>query len=187
MMDSVSFFNGTYSVSMDAKGRISLPAVWRNTLLQECDNQNGDCTLYVFEDLQYPSLRFFPWAKWREMHEKVAEIRDPRWERSLHMTVFGSAKTVSFNKEGRLLVLIDKATRERTDWSGNNELDLIGEGRSFSLWRKDALQDKQANREVAGTRKQPEIPKEILYELHLWENLDRDPNKPWTPPSATSQ
>ena len=172
---------------MDAKGRISLPAVWRNALLQNCDNQQGDCTLYVFEDLQYPSLRFYPWAKWQEMYEIVEGIRDPNWSRLLHMKVFGSAKEVSINPEGRLLVLIDKATRERADWGGDNELELIGEGNSFSLWRKEALQDMLDNREVSGARKQPEIPKEILYELQLWENRDRDPNEKWTRPSATSQ
>lgn len=119
-------FRGQFQHSIDAKGRISLPARFRDAL-----NAGGEGRFILTSALFDPCLHLYPMRAWEELEEKIAGLpsMDPNVVRFRRLYVSAACECES-DKHGRVLVpgqLRDKAKL------GKDAL-WAGMGRHLELW-----------------------------------------------------
>ena len=93
---AVSTFLGSYTYTLDDKGRVSLPAPFR----RDAEDQR-----FVLLQVYEPSLALYPESAWREVEDRLRNLlrNDPE-ARSWVMRVLASAVEVSPDSQGRILI-----------------------------------------------------------------------------------
>lgn len=115
-------FEGEDDLTLDAKGRMPMPARHRETLASTC---GGQLTLVRHPD---GCLIVYPRPRWDEKRVELVE-RSSR-DRWLQRMVLGSARPVEVDSAGRFLVpyeLRRAAALER-------DVKLVGQGPHLELW-----------------------------------------------------
>lgn len=122
-------FRGQFVHTIDAKGRVSLPARFRDTILA-----NGDARLVLTPAPSDPCLHLHPLADWAEFEKKIAELPrfDPHIVRFRRMYV-SAALECELDAGGRVLVSADYRARAHL----GKEVLVAGMGRVIELWSKD--------------------------------------------------
>ena len=122
-------FRGQFVHSIDSKGRVSLPARFREAVLA-----NGDARLVLTQAPSDPCLHLYPLADWIEFERKIAELPrfDPHIVRFRRMYV-SAALECELDGQGRVLVSPDY--RERAHLA--KEVLFAGMGRHVEVWSKD--------------------------------------------------
>lgn len=122
-------FRGQFVHSVDAKGRISLPARFRDVLLAD-DDARFVLTPALFD----PCLHLYPMRAWEEFEQKVSELPslDPNAVRFRRMYV-SAAVECELDKAGR--VLVPPHLRERAELDKSEAL-WAGMGRILELWSR---------------------------------------------------
>ena len=115
-------FQGNHPLTIDAKGRIIIPARYRDVLLE---GAKGELTFTCNFD---GGLLVYPRAQWESKLEEI--MRLPANRASVKRTLLGNAFDVDIDKAGR--VLIPAQLRERA--SLDKDVVLVGMGRHFDLW-----------------------------------------------------
>lgn len=121
-------FRGQFTHTIDSKGRVSLPARFREVVLK-----NGDPRLVITPSPFDPCLHVHPMMEWEELEKKVAEL--PRmkdevvWFRRVYVS---RAIECEVDKAGRLLIPPD--LREQT--SLEKDVLWAGMGKNLELWSK---------------------------------------------------
>ena len=125
-------FRGRYEHTIDAKGRTSLPARYRDVL-----SSIGERRIILTSALD-PCLVAYPLAEWRAFEEKLARL--PRFDPSvvkLRRLYVSAAVEVSFDAQGRILVpppLRTYAALEKDVlWAGNGKYAELWDA---GLWKK---------------------------------------------------
>jgi MraZ protein len=121
-------FSGHYEHAIDAKGRTSVPARFRELLAAD-----GDLRLVLTPALFDPCLDAYPRRAWEEMEAKIATL--PRFDPKvvhLRRRYVSAAVECEIDKQGRILV--PPALREHAGL----EKDVLwaGSGKSAELWSK---------------------------------------------------
>jgi MraZ protein len=119
-------FQGVFQHAIDAKGRTSLPAKFREQLAGL-----GVEKLFITRDLLDPCLVAFAPAAWSEIAEKVSRLAffDPR-TRLLSRGFIAPAQECAVDRLGR--VLIPPTLRERL---GNvEEITWAGQANRIEIW-----------------------------------------------------
>ena len=93
---------GFNTVSLDAKGRISMPARYRDAfklkrLIKNCSNK----------DPQYPALKLYPGDEWSQISNKLQSLQglDPI-VRNIQWTILGNAHETEIDVNGRMLIRV---------------------------------------------------------------------------------
>lgn len=119
-------FRGVSNLSLDAKGRIVLPARYRERLLEICQSQ-----LIVTIDTEQPCLLIYPLPEWELIEEKIEAL--PSFNpatRRIQRLLIGHATEVEVDGAGRLL--LSGPLREYAQLG--KKVVLIGQGKKFELW-----------------------------------------------------
>lgn len=118
-------FQGSSALTLDAKGRMSIPARHRDVLLAE---EQGRLTLTRHPD---GCLMLYPRAVWEIKRAQIAAL--PAVARPLQRLLLGSAQDVDMDGAGRILV-----APELRDAAGlAREVMLLGLGSHFELWDRE--------------------------------------------------
>ncbi len=121
-------FRGVTQLSLDAKGRLAIPARYRGGLMSFCEGR-----LVVTAD---PSkcLLIYPQPAWEPIEQKLNNLSsfDPR-TRSLQRLLVGNASDVEMDTAGRILV--SSPLRQFAGLS--KEVVLVGQGAKFELWDEE--------------------------------------------------
>jgi MraZ protein len=125
-------FQGTSSLNLDAKGRLSMPARYLDALRTEA---GGQITVTRNPD---GGLNLYPRPVWEEARASLAAL--PSSEQWLKRFYLGSASDVELDGTGR--VLISPELRELAGIT--RDVLLLGVGHRFELWDKAAYQAKEA-------------------------------------------
>jgi len=123
---SVHKFRGVSNLSLDAKGRIVLPARYRERLLEICQSQ-----LIVTIDTDQPCLLIYPLPEWELIEEKIESL--PSFNpttRRIQRLLIGHATEVEVDTNGRML--LSNPLREYARLG--KKVVLIGQGKKFELW-----------------------------------------------------
>jgi MraZ protein len=124
-------FQGISSLSLDAKGRLSMPTRHRDALIA-ADNQ------ITITRHPHGSLMVFPRPAWQVFSDQVACLpMDSLWWRRIFL---GNACDVEMDSTGR--VLISPELREAVGIT--KEVVLLGMGSCFELWDKPTHHAKEA-------------------------------------------
>ncbi|MCH7880999.1 MAG: division/cell wall cluster transcriptional repressor MraZ [Proteobacteria bacterium] len=119
-------FRGVSNLSLDAKGRIVLPARYRERLLETCDSQ-----LIITIDTEQPCLLIYPLNEWESIEEKIESL--PSFNpitRRIQRLLIGHATEVEVDSNGRML--LSNPLREYAQLG--KKVVLIGQGKKFELW-----------------------------------------------------
>lgn len=123
-------FRGQFQHSVDAKGRVSLPARFRDSL-----GSSGDARLVITPALFDKCLHLYPLCAWEELEEKIAALpsMDPNVVRFRRLYVSAACECEA-DKTGR--VLIPNQLREKADLQ--KDALWAGMGRHLELWSTSA-------------------------------------------------
>lgn len=132
-------------VSLDQKGRLAIPAKYRNALLE-----NNETQIVITKDPQYPSLKIYPKSQWIEISSKLQSLQglDPI-VRNLQWTILGNASVTEFDPGGRMLILIPIELRKYADLVDQKQISLIGMGNKFEIWNVNNWEMRQTGGTLA--------------------------------------
>jgi len=115
-------FQGSSALTLDAKGRMSIPSRHRDVLLA---TEEGRLTLTRHPD---GCLLLYPRSIWETKREQIAALSASA--RSLQRLLLGSAQDVEMDGAGRILV----SPELRVAAGLEREVMLLGLGSNFELW-----------------------------------------------------
>ncbi len=122
-------FSGKYYYAVDQKGRIIIPAPFREII-----SSNYSAKLYITNALFDRCLYIYPLEEWNRLQEKVRT--KPRYDEAIKFflrRVIASAVEMEMDKQGR--VLIPAALRE--DANINTNVVLAGQIEKIELWDRN--------------------------------------------------
>ena len=140
-------FRGANAISLDAKGRLTMPSRYRDELMVRCAGQ-----LVVTIDAVDPCLSVYPLTEWELIEAKLRDLPSLREEnRRLQRLLIGNAVDLELDSAGRFLVPPRLRDYARLD----KRAVLVGQLNKFQLWDEDAwdalcAQDLQAIKEPGG-------------------------------------
>ncbi|GAB3369069.1 division/cell wall cluster transcriptional repressor MraZ [Azotobacter armeniacus] len=146
-------FRGANAVSLDAKGRISMPARYRDELGSRSAGQ-----LIVTIDAMDPCLCIYPLPEWELIEAKLRELPSLREEiRRLQRLLIGNAVDLELDGSGRFLI----PPRLREHANLDKHAMLVGQLNKFQLWSEDAW-TAIAEADLAAIKQQPgDLPGEL--------------------------
>ncbi|RLA00717.1 MAG: cell division/cell wall cluster transcriptional repressor MraZ [Gammaproteobacteria bacterium] len=122
-------FRGASSINLDAKGRIAIPAKYRERLRESCDSQ-----VIVTIDLEQPCLSLFPLPHWEQLERQLQTLSNTNpVHQSIKRLLLGHACECELDKNGR--VLLPAVLREHAGFS--KHLMLAGMGSTFQIWDEE--------------------------------------------------
>jgi len=137
-------FRGRYEHTIDPKGRLSVPARFRETL-----NERYDSRLVV---TSYDGcLLVYPLAEWQTLEAKVAELPSFNKDTKAFLRFFYSGATdCPIDKLGRILVPQDLRNYAKLE----KEVILVGAFRRIEIWSKaewERIEGEASKEEIVAT------------------------------------
>lgn len=118
-------FRGINALNLDNKGRMALPARYREQLQNQCSG------LIVTIDPNSPCLLLYPPLEWEKIEQKIEALPslNPA-SRRIQRLLIGHATDVEIDGNGR--ILLPTLLRE---YAGiEKHVMLVGQGKKFELW-----------------------------------------------------
>ena len=122
-------FRGTNTVNLDAKGRMAMPARYREQLQNNCAGQ-----LVVTIDTNHRCLLLYPLAEWEQIERQIESLSsfDPMSQRVKHLLI-GHANDLELDGSGR--ILLPQELRQYAQLE--KHVCLIGQGKKLEIWNQD--------------------------------------------------
>ncbi len=115
---------------MDAKGRLAVPAKYRELLASTCSGR-----IVMTADTQDRCVLIYPETEWQNILPKIEALPTfNKAARRAQRLLIGYATALELDANGRVLVpptLRDYANLEK-------KLMLVGQGKKFELWSEDS-------------------------------------------------
>lgn len=129
-------FKGLSNISVDAKGRLAIPAKYRERLQ---DMSSGDLVVTIDPTNQNAEscLLVYPLGEWEKIQAKIDQLSsfDSR-SRKVQRLLVGHADDVAMDASGRVLL-----NAELRAYAGiEKKAILIGQGKKFELWNEETWQ-----------------------------------------------
>ena len=125
-------FQGASSLSLDAKGRLSVPTRHRDVLSATAANQ------LTITKHPHGCLMMFPRPEWEKFSARIAALpMEAQWWKRIFL---GNAMDVELDGTGRVLV----SPELRAGAGIEKETMLLGMGNHFELWDKATYEAKEA-------------------------------------------
>ncbi len=121
-------FRGVSTLNLDAKGRMAMPAKYRDRLLEICD---GKLMVTVDRDR---CLLIYPLPEWEEIERRLVRLPglNPQ-ARRLQRLLIGHATDAELDTHGRI-----RLSPELRSFAGlDKRVVLIGQGNKFELWDEE--------------------------------------------------
>jgi MraZ protein len=123
-------FQGVYYNSIDAKGRASIPARFREQLKELF----ADEVLVVTQDRC--GIIAYPVSEWDSFLEKFAQLPNDQFREDLYFTTVTPAAHCTFDKQGR--IQLPQSLREycQLDTDGVRDVVIVGGAGKIQIWNK---------------------------------------------------
>tara|TARA_B100001540_G_C15689162_1_gene588454 strand:- start:454 stop:921 length:468 start_codon:yes stop_codon:yes gene_type:complete len=130
---------GFNTISLDVKGRISLPARYRADL-----KLKNLSKVIITKDPQYPSLKLYPEDEWEHISDKLQSLQglDPI-VRNIQWTILGNAYETEIDVNGRMLIRVPSDLQEYAEITGQKQIALVGMGKKFEIWNINSWEMRQ--------------------------------------------
>ncbi|MEJ2183180.1 MAG: division/cell wall cluster transcriptional repressor MraZ [Nitrospirota bacterium] len=119
-------FSGKYYYSLDPKGRLMIPAPFRDIIAGRASPN-----LYITNAPSEHCLHIYPEEEWFALAERVRVL--PRMDRNVRLymrRVIASAVSLTLDKQGRVLV----PAAHREDSGLNAEVVIVGQIDKIEVW-----------------------------------------------------
>jgi MraZ protein len=124
-----SFF-GQYSYSIDSKGRVNIPAKFRQVLTSDNDKT------FIITRGEERCIWVYPLVVWQEIVEGLRKLSavSPNNRHFIRKTT-RYASLVEYDKQGRIML-----TKPLIDYAGlNKEVNIIGVLNKLEIWKPETL------------------------------------------------
>ncbi|MFA5495007.1 MAG: division/cell wall cluster transcriptional repressor MraZ [Porticoccaceae bacterium] len=122
-------FRGSNPINLDAKGRMAIPARYRDELVDQCRG-----CLVATIDIKDKCLFIYPLPEWEKIEAQISAL--PTFNettRRLQRLLIGHARELELDGSGRVLI-----PPELRSYAGiDKKTMLVGQGRRFELWDLD--------------------------------------------------
>jgi len=145
-------FRGVNTLNLDAKGRMAMPAKYRDRLMASCDGQ-----LVMTVDRDH-CLLLYPLPEWEEIERKLVKLPSlNKQARRLQRLLIGHATECELDSHGR--ILLPPPLRE---FAGvEKKVVLIGQGNKFELWNEQAWTERRDTWLAEGEEEEGALPAEL--------------------------
>jgi len=124
-------FQGETAITIDDKGRLAIPAGYRDVVASECGNR----LVITYTPFESGSLYLYPQAVWERVRDGVNALpRTRSVSRSLQLKLVGAATFVEPDGSGRISV----PASHRNAVGIEKRAVLLGMGDKFELWSEQA-------------------------------------------------
>lgn len=127
-------FSGTDLLTMDAKGRLAIPARYRAPLSEHCASR-----LKVTASARPTDgfLMLYPLPAWEVVQQTLLDLPSNPGSEYLRRRIVGYAKDIELDKQGRMLLPPELRSEAKLD----REIALVGQINKFQIWSGDAWRD----------------------------------------------
>jgi MraZ protein len=118
-------FHGRANLNLDSKGRLAMPAKYRDLLAADCAGQ----LVVTADSTQY--LLIYPRTEWNAIQQKLMRLSNANPKvKKLQRLLIGNAQEAELDSAGRILV-----SPELRQFAGlDKNVTLVGLGSKFELW-----------------------------------------------------
>ena len=122
-------FRGINTINLDAKGRMAMPARYREQLTENCSGH-----LVVTIDTNHRCLLLYPLSEWEQIERQIESLSsfDPMSQRVKHLLI-GHANDLELDGSGR--ILLPQELRQYAHLE--KHVSLIGQGKKLEIWSQD--------------------------------------------------
>jgi len=119
-------FRGITALNLDAKGRLAVPARYRDALLQQCEGR-----IVITINPEQHCLWLYPMDVWEALEDKLVRLPSmPAGNQRLKRLLIGYATDCEVDGNGR--VLVPPPLREFGEL--DKRVMLVGQGNKFEIW-----------------------------------------------------
>ena len=141
-------FQGASSLSLDAKGRLSVPTRHRDVLSATAQGQ------LTITKHPHGCLMVFPRPEWEKFRERIAQLpMSAQWWKRIFL---GNAMDVELDGTGRVLI----SPELRASAGISKDTVLLGMGNHFELWDKASYEAQEAK---AMQEQMPDVFKDFSF------------------------
>jgi MraZ protein len=130
-------FRGLSAVTLDSKGRMTMPVCYRAQLQAE---DNGRIVITI--DTEALCLLLYPYATWEEIEKSIAALPSfNQTTRRIQRLLIGHATDLEIDNNGRCLIpplLRDYAKLDK-------HLILVGQGKKIEIWQEELWTEGRTN------------------------------------------
>lgn len=124
-------FQGETAITLDEKGRLTIPTCFREQVEQVCGGQ----LVVTYNPFEGGSLYIYPLPVWEGVRDKINALpRTKSYARLMQLKVVGSASLQSLDGSARISISASQRKAVRID----RRAILIGMGEKFELWSEEA-------------------------------------------------
>jgi MraZ protein len=128
-------FQGETSITLDDKGRVSIPTALRDVIASACGNR----LISTYNPFEPGCLWLFPVTDWEGLRDQVNQLSSlVAVHRNLQLKLVGAATPIDVDGNGRVLL----PSSQRAAAAIEKRAVLLGMGRKFELWSEEAHQAK---------------------------------------------
>jgi MraZ protein len=125
-------FRGIAEIHLDPKGRLAIPAKYRDVLDELCRGQ-----LVATIDIQDTCLRIYPLPVWQQIESQLEALPSTNpGIRRIQRLLLGYASELEMDGNGRVLLPLSLRKYAQLD----KKMVLVGQGKKFELWSEDNWQ-----------------------------------------------
>jgi transcriptional regulator MraZ len=138
-------FLGTFQLKLDDKGRLSIPARYRDTLQGKYQVGSQAVDLEIILCYIGPHISAYPKIEWDRLADALSEATAlpglHQDARHLEHMLFGNAAECPLDTQGRVVI----PPHLRTKAQLNGEVTIVGHNRYFELWNRQAWEGYDAS------------------------------------------
>lgn len=124
-------FQGETAISVDDKGRLAIPTMYRELVAGACANR----LVVTYNPFEHGCLWLFPHAEWEQVRDQVNALPSVKAaHRNLQMKLVGAAAVVEPDSAARILL----PASQRSTAGIEKKAVLLGMGNKFELWSEQA-------------------------------------------------
>ncbi len=124
-------FRGETAITIDAKGRMAIPTVYREAIEHACGNH----LVVTYNPYESGCLWLFPLERWERASEGISALNSTHpGHRNLKMKIVGAAAMVEPDSAARILLPASQRSAAGID----KKAVLLGMGDRFEIWSEQA-------------------------------------------------
>lgn len=124
-------FQGETAITIDDKGRMSIPTTHREAISAQCGNR----LVFTYNPFESGCLWLYPVRDWEKVRDQINALSSlVAVHRNLQLKLVGAATSADMDGSGRVLV----PASQRSAAGMEKKAILLGMGSKFELWSEEA-------------------------------------------------
>lgn len=142
-------FQGETAITIDDKGRMSIPTALRESIASVCGNR----LIFTYNPFETGCLWLYPVRDWEKVRDQVNTLSElVAVHRNLRLKLVGAATTAEVDGNSRVLI----PPSQRAAAGLEKKAVLVGMGSKFELW-SEAAHLSQIKQTIAEAQVSPEM------------------------------